>query len=187
MSMRLLSFFFVLSLSLPAAAQTGDEDISLSRVRASGMSIRVGQATAVTPSSIDEVDAIVRDYARYHEFLPNFQVSRVLAERGARAMIYLEISILYDTATLWCQLRMTSRTEDDGRRIIATRYMDGNVERFHARWELRPTEDGGTEVTLQLGVDPGVPVPDSAVTDENVRVARKGLRALLRRVAALHA
>lgn len=191
MRTQLLTVFSVLtflaSASLAparAGAQTDESaPIATDSVAQSGTSVRIGRASGLVAAPIDEVFAVVSDYAHYTDFLPHFRASRVLSQRGSQAMAYLEVAVLHDTATLWAQVRLRARTEDDGRRIIEARRVDGNVDRFYARWELEPTE-GGTRVTFQLGVDPGLPVPSSLVTDENVRFARKGLRALRRRVAA---
>ena len=120
---------------------------------------------------IDAVTAIVRDYASYRDFMPHFRQSRVLAQRGDRAMVYMEVGILRDAHRLWAQMRVSTR-EENGRRIVDARMVEGNMTTFEARWELQSTEDGRTRARFRLMVDPDLPLPDAAVSSETARSGR---------------
>ena len=60
---------------------------------------------------------IVRDYANYAQFMPNFTKSRVLAQRGSRAMLYMEVSVAKGALTLWGQLNLAERPQEGESRI----------------------------------------------------------------------
>jgi ribosome-associated toxin RatA of RatAB toxin-antitoxin module len=149
----------------------------------SGTSIRAGQAEGVVDASLDEVLAIVSDYASYRDFMPHFRQSRVLTQRGDRAMVYMEVAILRDAHRLWGQMRVSSR-EENGRRVVEARMVEGNMTTFEARWELEALPDGRTRARFRLMVDPDLPLPAAAVSSENVKFARKSIVALRRRIAA---
>lgn len=169
-------------LASPAAAQTGAEGIETSLHREAGLSVQGGEAVGEVDAPYDEVVRVVQDFGNYHHFLPHFRSSRVLAQRGGRAMVYMEVGILRDTITLWAQLRIQSR-DGNGRHIVEARMMQGNMDGFIARWEVEPLDGGQrARVRFRILVDPDVPVPSSVITAENVKSARRTIKALRQRV-----
>jgi ribosome-associated toxin RatA of RatAB toxin-antitoxin module len=170
----------------PSAAQAQPPEtlgIEVEATRVAGTGILAGEAEGTVDASIDEVTAIVSNYASYREFMPHFRQSRVLSQRGDRAMVYMEVAILRDAHRLWAQMRVSTR-EENGRRIVDARMIEGNMTTFEARWELQPLPDGRTRARFRLMVDPDLPLPDSAVSSENLKFARKSIVALRRRIAA---
>lgn len=163
------------------AAQIGDE-IQYSSVPQRGLSVRWGKAVAVVDAPFATVMRIVRDYGRYSEFLPKFRQSRVLSRRGSDAMVYMEASVIRDTTTLWAQMRISNPPTGTETQRVDARMIRGNVNALLARWEVTPLA-GGTRclVTFQLLVAPKLPLPSSLFTSENVKAARKTLRALRER------
>ncbi|MEM6961437.1 MAG: SRPBCC family protein [Myxococcota bacterium] len=144
-----------------------------------------GKAIGVVDAPFEDVLSTVRGYQDYREFLPHFHESRVLAQRGDRARVYLEAGIIHNTVTLWAQMEMDRVASRGQTQIIEARMLDGNMERFLARWEVAPL-DGGQRalVAFQLLVDPDLPLPASIFTEENVSSARRTIRALRRRLTA---
>lgn len=137
-----------------------------------------GQATGIVNAPIDQVMAIVSDYANYNQFMPHFKKSKVLSQRGLRAIIYVEASVAKGTLTVWAQMKMSPGKAEGGRRVIEGRMLKGNLARMEARWELTPLSDNRTLVTFKLLVDPKIPLPDSLITWENVKASRRGIKAL---------
>ena len=182
----------VLALALSIAPQTGaaaddKQDkwagIDYSKVEAEGSSIAWGKAVGVVDEPFDEVLAVVQDYANYSKFLPRFRKSKVLAQRGNKAMVYLEVGVMKDTVTLWGQMRMAEKPADGETRVIEANLVEGNMGQFKARWELTPVNGGqGARVDFRVLVDPDMPLPASVFTWENVKAARKTVRALKQRV-----
>ena len=164
------------------AAQLGD-DIRTGQIAVDGTNVEFGTAVGVVDEPYDQVLAVLQDYGSYQQFLPHFRTSRVLARRGGDAMIYLEVGVMRDTVTLWGQLRMTQRTVEGQGTVIEGRLTRGNMDEFRARWELTPLDGGArTLVTFHILVEPDLPVPSSVLTDENVKAARRAVRALRDRV-----
>ena len=160
--------------------------IQLDTVNARNADVDFGRARGIVDAPYSEVVDIVHDYASYTHFMPHFLASRVLARRGNRAMVYMEVGILRDTITLWAQVQIRSRQDGD-KTVVEASMTQGNMETFRAIWTLEPMADGRrTLAQLQLLVDPDLPaVPNSVITAENVSSARKAITRLRRRVLAV--
>jgi len=171
--------------SATALASSLGQEIQTGQATQSGTSISWGTAVAVVDEPLEDVMGVVLDYGNYSEFMPHFRTSRVIAQRGADAMIYLEVGIIRNTATLWGQLRLTERPARGTSRIIEAHLVQGNMDEFRARWELTPIDGGRTLVRFRILVAPDLPLPASVFSSENVKAARKTLRALRRRLIAV--
>ena len=171
-----------------AAARLADHRVELREVPYAGTSVRWGRATGLVDAPSELVLRIVQDYAKYAEFLPNFRASRVLSHRGAQAVVYLEASVLHNTATLWTQMRIRPRApviNADGTttQIVEATMISGNVDRMAARWELTSVDQGArTLVSFQFLVEPDLPFPASVMTGQNVAAARRTIGRLRARV-----
>ncbi|NOY91799.1 MAG: hypothetical protein GXP55_11435 [Deltaproteobacteria bacterium] len=161
------------------------QEIQTGQASESGTSVEWGTAVGVVNQPMEAVMGVVQDYANYSQFMPHFRTSRVIAQRGTDAMIYLEVGIIRNTATLWGQLRLRERPARGRSRVVEARLVQGNMDEFRARWELTPVDATHTLVRFQILVAPDLPLPSSIFTHENVKAARKTLRALRRRLVAI--
>ena len=182
----LAAAFIAGSPSSPAwAAEEHNENAGIftAQIPEEGSNISWGQAVLVVHKPIEEVLPIIRDYANYAQFMPNFTKSKVLAQRGSRAMVYMEVSVAKGTLTLWGQLHLAERPQDGESRVVEAYLLEGNIDAFSARWTLTPV-DGGTrtEVDFKIFVDPDIPLPSSIFSRENERAAGRTVRALRARV-----
>ncbi len=158
--------------------------IFTAQVPVEGSNIATGRAVIVVDRPIEEVLPIVLDYANYVHFMPNFTRSKVLAQRGSRAMVYMEVSVAKGMYTLYGQLNLAERPQDGGSRVVEGRLVDGNIDAFDASFTLTPTDDGtGTEIDFRIYVDPDLPLPSAVFSRENERAAGRTVRALRARVA----
>jgi ribosome-associated toxin RatA of RatAB toxin-antitoxin module len=178
--------FIAGSPSSPArAAEEHNENAGIftAQIPEEGSNISWGQAVLVVDKPIEEVLPIIRDYANYAQFMPNFTKSKVLAQRGSRAMVYMEVSVAKGTLTLWGQLNLAERPQEGESRVVEAYLLEGNIDAFSARWTLTPV-DGGTrtEVDFKIFVDPDIPLPSSIFSRENERAAGRTVRALRARV-----
>ena len=157
--------------------------ISTTQIPVEGSKIASGRAVIVVDKPIEEVLPIVLDYANYVQFMPNFTKSKVLAQRGNRAMVYMEVSLAKGMYTLYGQLNLAERPQDGESRLVEGRLMDGNIDAFNASFRLTPV-DGGTrtEIDFNIYVDPDLPLPSSVFSRENERAAGRTVRALRARV-----
>jgi hypothetical protein len=113
-------------------AQAADEHnenagIFTAQIQEDGSDIAWGQAVLVVDKPIEEVLPIIRDYANYVQFMPNFTKSRVLAQRG--------------------QLNLAERPQEGDSRVVEAHLMEGNVDAFSARW--RRSRHSASLVDLQ--------------------------------------
>jgi ribosome-associated toxin RatA of RatAB toxin-antitoxin module len=164
------------ALALSPIVRQGEIDSKL--VPHPGTSAQLGRAVALLDAPAADVTAVLQDYAKYQTFLPNFQASRVLSQRGAAALVYLQVSVLHGAATIWVEVKLHPREIEGGKRVIEATMLKGNVSRFEASWEITPVDPQHTLVAFQIFVDPDMPVPTSLVDHENQKNARKALAAL---------
>lgn len=154
------------------------------QVAENGSKIAWGEAMIELDQPIEEVFPIVVDYANYVQFMPNFTKSKVIAQRGTRARVYMEVSIAKGAITLWGQLNIAESAESEQGRVIEASLLDGNVDAFSARWQLTPIDGGArTRVNFKIFVDPDIPLPSAVFSRENEKAAGRTLRALRSRIA----
>ena len=169
-----------------AAVEAHEENAGIftAQIPVEGSKIATGQAVIVVDKPIEEVLPIVLDYANYVQFMPNFTKSKVLAQRGSRAMVYMEVSVAKGMYTLYGQLNLNERPREGSSRVVEGRLLDGNIDAFDASFKLTPTDDGaGTEIDFKIYVDPDIPLPSSVFSRENERAAGRTVRALRARLA----
>jgi len=184
---RLTSFGLLLAalfLATSPVHAAGEPEVRTAQITEAGSNISWGHAIGVIDEPIEQVLPIVVDYANYHHFMPNFTKSKVLAQRGNRAMVYMEVSVAAGTFTLWGQFKLSEAPSEGKTRVIEARLLEGNMDAFSASWRLTPVDDGArTEVDFKLYVDPNMPLPSSVFSRENERAAGNTIRALSSRIA----
>ena len=160
------------------------DNVLTAQVAQEGSNIAWGQAVVELDQPIEEVLPVVLDYANYVQFMPNFTKSKVLAQRGSRARVYLEVAVAKGTITLWGQLNMAERDESSEDRVVEASLLNGNVDAFSAEWQLTPIDNGTrTRVNFKIYVDPDIPLPSAIFSRENEKAAGRAVRALRARVA----
>ncbi len=179
---------------LPASAQAGDLGVTAelrdghiisSRRAQSGTNVQRGRAMVVIDAPADRVYDVIQGYALYKEFLPNFETSRVLSQRGASALIFVQVKIMKGAKTIWAELKLKPRQGSGQTRVIEAKLMKGNVDHFEALWEITPISETQTLVGFEIMVDPDLPLPAGFISDENQKTARKTLRALRERLVGI--
>ena len=175
--------------SSPTAAEAQSEGVEVftAQIPEAGSDIAWGQAVLIVDEPIEEVLSVVRDYGSYVQFVPHFTKSRILAQRGGRAMIYVEVSVAKGAFTLWGQLNLADHPAQDHSHVVEALLVEGNIDAFSARWVLTPV-DGGTRtrVDFKIYVDPDIPLPSSIFSRENEKAAARMVRALRMRVVEGH-
>lgn len=146
-------------------------------------SVEWGRAEGVVDAPVDQVLQIVRDYGQYATFLPNFQASRVLSQRGDSALVYLEAKIIKKMVTIWAEMKLRAQMAG-ATHVVEGKMMKGNVSIMAARWEVTPVDAARTKVVFQLIMDPGIPMPSSIVTYFGAKATKQTIQALRERVGA---
>ncbi len=160
-----------------------DGTIQVSSIPRDDSSVTWGRAVGVVEAPIDDVMAVVQDYGAYSTFMPHFTTSKVLSQRGATALVYMEASIAKDTMKLWAQLKVGPQANRGETRIIRAKMTSGNMDAMEAIWEVTSVDAHRTLVAFQLVMDPKLPLPGSFVSSENEKASRKTIQALRRVVA----
>ena len=175
--------------SSPTAAEEQSEGVEVftAQIPEEGSDIAWGQAVLIVDKPIEEVLSVVRDYGSYVQFVPHFTKSKILAQRGGRAMVYVEVSVAKGAFTLWGQLNLADHPAQGHSHVVEALLMEGNIDAFSARWVLTPV-DGGTRtrVDFKIYVDPDIPLPSSIFSRENEKAAGRMVRALRTRVVEGH-
>jgi hypothetical protein len=162
-----------------AAAQPAIQ-VSLRREQGSGVAWGVAQGDVAAP--VASVVRVLEDYGSYADLFPHFTESRVLSQRGGRALVYAEAVCI--GAEYWFQLRMDSRHAPSGGAVIEARMVQGNPRRFEVRWTVAPGRGGrGARVSLEVITDADVPVPRALLDMHNRAAARMGIESLRARMA----
>jgi ribosome-associated toxin RatA of RatAB toxin-antitoxin module len=182
----------IVGISLTLSAQ----DVSLSaNVRAGGIDslqrdepgsrIRRSRAIALMPASMEQVTAVVSDYANYRQFMPHFVASRVLSQRGQQALMYAEVSALEGMATLWVQMQLHISEAAASTRVIRAKMLKGNLKGFKAEWQVTPFDATHTLVAFELCAEPDfhLPLADGLISDYNEKEARSTIMGLRRQLS----
>lgn len=138
----------------------------------------MGRAQAILNMPVESVLGAVQDYGSYADFFPHFTTSRILAKRGANAVVYLEADIIKRTYKVWAQVRFREQPRKADTHVIEGTMVQGNLNRLESRWEITPLGKDRTLVTFQIFFDPKLPIPDSIVSDQNSNAARKTIKSL---------
>lgn len=142
-----------------------------------------GRTTLKVNAPIEKVREAVLDFGRYTEFMPFFRGSRVLGRTAAGARdVYMEIEALHGAVRLWVQVEIPRPTIIDGLETYESRFVKGNVKEFKAIWRLREIDDAATELSLEVFLQPLLPLPTALVNRGNVGGSMKGATAMRARI-----
>jgi hypothetical protein len=144
-----------------------------------------GGARAVVYASPELVRSVVLDFGNYaHYFDPDKGTnpsrrwaSKIVGKSGDKTDLYLEVPILKGAAKIWAIVRFDAPRKDGDSEIVTGHMIKGNVDKLHAKWKMRKTDDG-TELQLEFLVVPKLPVPDSLLANEARSAAAKAVKGM---------
>ncbi len=143
------------------------------------------------------VHALVTDYGRFAEFIPNVAESRVLLRTGGRQWVFHHLHFagpVADRAYVIESTDAASRPQANYYRVdwrLSDRDfpgIEGNTgispRSFSGFWDLRPLDDGlATEASYGVHSDPGGLIPDWLVVKMTDRYIQQVIAAVRRRLA----
>lgn len=130
-------------------------------------SIRAGGAMITVEAPLADVRKTITDFARYSDFMPRFERSRVVRKSKEGVDVYLQVPILRGAATVWAVTRFEPPiVEGRGQRIEGRMTDQGNVRDLRAIWHLHPIDEARTLLKLELLIVPKLPLPASVITPE---------------------
>ena len=169
----------------PPPAAPGDE-LRVVAVPIAGSELVRGRATLRVNAPLEKVREAVLDFGHYAEFMPYFRSSKVLGRTAAGARdVYMEIEALHGAVRLWVEIEIPKPTIAEGVETYESRFVKGNVKDFQATWRLRRIDDDATELSLEVFLDPQLPLPTALVNKGNVGGSFKGVTAIRARIESI--
>jgi len=103
---------------------------------------------------VDRVYAVIVDYERYPEFLPEIERAEIVARDGDTVDVAFSLNLIK-------RLTYTLRLVGEPDRGVSWTLLDGMFQTNDGGWNLEPLEGGRTRATYRIEVAVGVFVPGS--------------------------
>jgi ribosome-associated toxin RatA of RatAB toxin-antitoxin module len=138
-----------------------------------------GRSTVMVAAPIDRVRAQILAFSRYPEFMPHYSACRVIgpSPSGGRD-VYMQVEALHGAVQMWARLDVKKPVQLDGREVIETAFLDGNVKELSARWAMKRIDDARTELMLEVFLEPRLPLPVTLLNRENLDGSANGVFAM---------
>jgi ribosome-associated toxin RatA of RatAB toxin-antitoxin module len=168
-------------------AKPEDDDrppgVSTVPVPVAGSSLVHGKSTVVVNAPIEKVREGILGFAHYAEFMPHYSNCRVLGRTSTGGRdVYMEVEALHGAVHMWARVDVPKPAMVDGTETYETKFLDGNVKDFQATWRLKKVDDAKTELSLEVFLNPKIPLPDGLVNGENLDGSANGVDAMRTRV-----
>ncbi len=166
----------------PPPAAEGEEPQAVP-IPVAGTDFVHGRATVKVTAPIEKVRESVLDFGHYAEFMPHYRSAKVLGrtKTGARD-VYMEIEALYGAVKMWVEIEFPRPTIVDGVETHESHFIKGNVKDFKAIWRLRTLDEATTELSLEVFLQPSIPMPANLMNGENLGGSVKGVKAMRARI-----
>ena len=147
-----------------------------------------GRTAVKVNAPIARVRESILDFAHYAEFMPHYRNAKLLGRTAAGARdVYMEIEALHGAVKMWVELEFPKPTIVDGVETHESHFVKGNVDEFKAIWRLRKIDEATTELSLEVFLQPSIPLPTSLMNSENVSGSLKGVMAMRSRIQGAEA
>lgn len=172
---------------IPDAVQGNDadavspqsEEVETVSVPIEGTELVRGRSTVVVDAPIDRVRDAVLDFTHYPEFMPHYSGCKVLGRTATGARdLYMEIAALHGALKMWARVELPKPTIADGVETFETKFIEGNVRDFKAIWRLARVDDTHTRLSLEVFLQPKIPLPVDLLNEENISGSTKGVTAM---------
>ncbi len=167
----------------PPALTKTDAPPTREAVAIKGSDLVRGRSRLVVLAPIDKVRRHVLNFDRYAEFMPHYSFSRILTLRddGGR-QVMMEVEAIGGLIKMWTKIEMPPPRMEGNLEVHESEFVEGNVDDFKAIWRLRRLNDSHTELSLEVFLEPSLPLPDSLINSENVGGAFDGVIAMRNRI-----
>jgi ribosome-associated toxin RatA of RatAB toxin-antitoxin module len=153
---RLFLFCFLLHMA-PAAAQPGKLEVAVKRVAAGDMHVFEVASTGEVSAAPAAVWKILTNYERMPEFVPDLKTTKVLSRSGNRVVLeqYGVARFLFLNRGIELVVQVTEEPIS----AIDIALVSGDMKVYNCRWELVPTDSGGTRIVYTGKLVPKFYVP----------------------------
>ena len=147
-----------------------------------------GRTAVKVRAPIARVRESVLDFAHYAEFMPHYRNAKLLGRTATGARdVYMEIEALHGAVMMWAEVEFPKPTIAEGVETHESHFVKGNVDELKAIWRLRKLDEGTTELSLEIFLQPSIPMPTSLMNSENVSGSLKGVIAMRARIEGTEA
>lgn len=154
-------------------------DVVTIAVPIAGSSLVRGRSTVTVAAPIHHVREQVLAFSRYPEFMPHYSKCRVIgpSPSGGRD-VYMEVEALHGALQFWARVDVKKPALVDGREVVDSSFLDGNVKELSARWGMKRIDADKTELMLEVFLEPKLPLPAKLVNRENLDGSANGVLAM---------
>jgi coenzyme Q-binding protein COQ10 len=111
----------------------------------------------VINTPMEKVFAVIKDYAKYPEFLPEVKSTWLSKRQGAEVDVHYQVEVLK-------KIRYTLRLKEEPPNRISWTFVEGDLMRDNrGHWLLEDAGEGKTRATYNIEVKLGPLVPKSIV------------------------
>ncbi len=161
------------------------QDVEPIAIPIAGSDLVEAKATVKVGRSIDKARETVLKFEDYPRFMPEYSDAKMLGKMpSGDDKVYMEITTLGGVAKMYANVDVLPVKKDGPTELYEAKFLDGNVRQFKAIWTLKKLDEGHTDVTLQVFLLPGIPLPDFIVNKANMDGAKKGALAMKKRIEA---
>jgi len=115
------------------------------------------QRTVTFNASLDKCWAVISDYERYPEFLPEVKKIRTMNRRGN------EVDVQYEAEVVKV-IKYTVHMKEEGPKKVSWSFIDGEFMKDNkGGWVLEDLGNGTTKATYSIEVEVGMLVPKTIV------------------------
>ncbi len=132
--------------------------------------------TVQVTAPIERVFAVIADYERYPQFLPEVKAVRLSDRRGGEVNVHYRVQLIRS-------VRYTVRMVEEQPSRISWTFVEGEVMKDNkGEWRLEPDGAGGTRITYTVEARFGALVP-RAITDKLIETSLPSMLEAFRRRA----
>ena len=143
--------------TVPAAAQPGKLEVAVKRVAAGDLHVFEVVSTGEVSAAPAAVWKILTNYERMPDFVPDLKTTKVLSRSGNRVVLeqYGVARFLF----LSRAIQLVVQATEEPMTAIDIALVSGDMKVYNCRWELVPTEAGGTRILYTGKLVPKFYVP----------------------------
>jgi hypothetical protein len=160
----------------------GKRAVSTEKLPIEGTDLVRGRSTVLVDAPLSKVRKAVLAFRHYAKFMPHYRQASTLGKlpNGNRE-VYMQVAALNGAVKMWARVEMIKTTPADGVEMYTTKMLDGNVDEFSAIWRMERVSATQTKLSLNVFLDPLLPMPTSMMNSENAKGAEEGVLAMRKR------
>lgn len=139
------------------ASPKGSLEVRVKRNHEKGRILFEIQVSGFVHATPQQTWAVLTDYDRLPEFVPNLLSSKLLSRSGAQAVLEQlgSVGFLFMRQAIHLVVRVTEQPFS----TLDVELVSGNMKHYASHWELAPVDLGGTRIDYRGSLEPNFFVP----------------------------